>query len=356
MSQKRDSMGECVAKPGHASILKEKSGRTRIKKIILLTLTLASLVLSSIVLAADEPGSEDHPMVTRYEGSFIDGYEVKDYDSFRLPLGPAVRNAGGEKIPETQADLEGRITRILYRGPEGRSTLEILRNYQSALENGGFETLFTCGGDCGNNFAHLLYGPTEMRIRTTQNTTSAFDMPQDVRYLAAKLSAADRTVHVSLLVAFDNGFGPLSKTPVTLLEVIESRSMDTGMVTVDADAIGKGIDADGHMAIYGVLFDTDSANIKSESAPILAEIAKLLDARTELNILVVGHTDNQGAFEYNISLSSRRANAVARYLAETHGIDAGRMRAEGVGFLAPVASNDTPGGRALNRRVELVKQ
>ena len=323
---------------------------------VLTAWAMALMISTSAVNAADAPGSEDHPMVTRYAGSEIDGYEVKGYDSFRLPLGPAVRNTEGDKVPETQADLEGRITRILYRGPKDRSTLEILRNYQSALEEAGFEILYTCGSDCGNNFVHLLYGPTEMRIRATKNTTSAFDIPQDVRYLAAKLTSSERVVHVSLLVAFDNGFGALSKTPVTLLEIVESKSMDTGMVTVDAEAIGKGIDADGHMAIYGINFDTDSAGIKPESAPALAEIAEFLQSRPDLKILVVGHTDNQGTFEYNVGLSSRRANSVARYLTETHGVDGGRMRAEGVGYLAPVATNDTPEGRAKNRRVELVKQ
>ena len=163
-------------------------------------------------------------------------------------------------------------------------------------------------------------------------------------------------MHVSLLTAFDNGFGKLSKRPVTLLEVIESKSMDIDMVTVDAEAIGKGIDANGHMAIYGILFDTDSADINPESAPILAEIAKLLQARPSLNILVVGHTDNQGAYEYNMNLSGRRAGAVARYLADQHGLAPNRMHSAGVGFLAPVSSNDTPAGRAKNRRVELVKQ
>ena len=165
-----------------------------------------------------------------------------------------------------------------------------------------------------------------------------------------------RTVHVSLLTAFDNGFGDLSKRPVTLLQIIESKAMDTGMVMVDAEAIGKGIDAKGHMAVYGIQFDTGSAKIKPASASVLAEIAKLLQSRPSLNILVVGHTDNQGAFEYNLNLSSKRANSVARYLTKNHNIDQGRMRAEGVGFLAPVATNDTPHGRAKNRRVELVKQ
>jgi outer membrane protein OmpA-like peptidoglycan-associated protein len=220
----------------------------------------------------------------------------------------------------------------------------------TALEAAGFEILYSCGSDCGNNFAGVLYGPTEMRIHNTKTSGSAFDIPQDVHYLSAKMEDESRTVHIALLTAYDNGFGELSKTPVTLLQILESEAMDTGMVTVDAEAIGKGIDATGHMAIYGVQFDTNSANIKPESAPVLAEIAKLLVSRPSLEILVVGHTDNQGAFEYNISLSSQRANSVARYLTEIHGIDQNRMRAEGVGFLAPVASNETPDGRARNRR------
>ena len=327
------------------------------RQFALLTVALFFLAVPALrAQTSDAPGSEDHPIVSRYEGSVIDGYEVRTYDSFRLPLGPAVWNQDRVRVPEKQADLEGRVTRILYRGPQGRASLEILRNYQSALQGAGFEMLYSCDRDCGNNFAFLLYGPTEMRIRSDASTTSAFDLPQDVRYLAAKLTDGDRIVHVSILTAFDNGFGAQSKQAVTLLEIIESKSMDTGMVSVDAEAIGKGIDADGHMAIYGVMFDTDSANIKPESAPVLAEIAKLLEARPGLNILVVGHTDNQGAFEYNISLSSRRANAVERNLSEQHGIDAVRMRSEGVGYLVPVSTNDTPEGRAKNRRVELVKQ
>ncbi len=320
-----------------------------------LIVSLLCLAFPAMAQHADSPGSEDHPMVTRYEGSFIDGSEVRDFDEFVLPLGPAVRNADGARVPREQAALEGRITRILYRGPDGRSSLEILRNYQAAVEGAGFETLYTCGSDCGNNFAHLLYGPTELRIRSTRTSGSAFDIPQDVRYLAAKLEDGSRVVHVVLMTAFDNGFGALSKRPVALLQIIESQAMDTGMVSVDAEAIGKGIDATGHMAIYGILFDTGSAAIKPESGPALEEIAKLLQARPALNLLVVGHTDSQGSFESNMNLSSQRANSVVRYLAREHGIDAARLRAEGVGYLAPVASNDTPDGRAKNRRVELVK-
>jgi outer membrane protein OmpA-like peptidoglycan-associated protein len=330
----------------------------KVMKFILTIPGLACLMVSASTLAqnADSPGSEDHPMVTRYAGAFIDGYEVSDFDEYILALGPVAINEQGERVPKERAVLEGRITRILYRGPDGRSSLEILRNYQSAFEASGFETLFRCGSDCGHYFPGLLYGPTEMRITNTKTSGSAFDIPQDVRYLAAKMVDGNRTVHVSLLVAFDNGFGALSKRPVTLLEIIETKAMDTGMVTVDAEAIGKGIDSTGHMAIYGVLFDTGSADIKPESAPVLAEIAKLLEGRPTLNILVVGHTDNEGTHEYNMSLSSQRANSVVRYLAAENGVEKSRMSAAGVGFLAPVASNESAAGRAKNRRVELVKQ
>jgi OOP family OmpA-OmpF porin len=127
-------------------------------------------------------------MVTRYEGSFIDGYEIQEFEEFRLPLGPAVWNSDKEKVPREQVILEGQITRILYRGPDERSSLEILRNYQSALEAAGFEILYSCGDDCGNNFTMLLYGPMEMRIDNTKTSGSAFDMPQDVRYLSARMT------------------------------------------------------------------------------------------------------------------------------------------------------------------------
>jgi len=272
-------------------------------------------------------------------------------------VGPAVKDSEGRRVPSEKISLEGKITRTLYRGPKERSPLEILRNYQSALESAGFEILYTCGGkDCGKLFHWIFYKEMEQRILSTKTSGGAFDIPQDLHYVAAKGTAGDRTVHVSVLVAFDAGFSQLSKQPVTLVEVIESEAMDTGMVTIDAEAMAKGIDATGHIAIYGVYFDTNSAEIKAESSPTLTEISRLLTDRPSLKLLVVGHTDNQGDYDYNMGLSGRRAEAVARALSAEYGIDGSRLRSAGVGYLAPVASNDTAAGREKNRRVELVKQ
>jgi outer membrane protein OmpA-like peptidoglycan-associated protein len=305
----------------------------------------------------DSPGTADHPMVSRYSGSFIDGQQLLNFAAHTLPVGPAVKDAEGQRVPSDKLSLEGKVTRTLYRGPKERTTLEILRNYQSAIESAGFEMLYTCSGDdCGRLFHWLFYKEREQRILSTKTSGSAFDMPQDLHYLAAKGTAGGRTVHISVLVAFDGGFSKLSKQPVTLLEVIESEVMETGMVTIDAEAMAKGIDASGHIAIYGVYFDTNSAEIKPDSAPTLEEISKLLKGRPDLKLLVVGHTDNQGDYDYNMGLSGRRASSVVKSLQDQFGIDAGRLRAAGIGFLAPVASNDTAAGREKNRRVELVKQ
>ena len=319
-------------------------------------LVMVAATADTMAQEQDSPGTADHPLVSRYAGSFIDGQDVLEFTDYTLPVGPAVQDADGRRVPSEKVLLEGKVTRTLYRGPKERSTLEILRNYESALEAAGFEILLSCNErECGRLFHWIFYHDMGQRIRSTNSSGSAFDIPQKLRYVAAKGLVGDKLVHVSVLVAFDAGFSSLSKQPVTLLEVIESEAMDTGMVAIDAEAMAKGIDATGHIAIYGVYFDSDSAEIKAESSPALAEIARLLDMRPSLKLLVVGHTDNQGEYEYNIGLSGRRDTAVAEALINQYGIDGSRLRPAGVGYLAPVAANDTPAGREKNRRVELVK-
>ncbi len=319
----------------------------------LLCLVFGALLMPVALLGqtADIPGSADHPMVSRYAGSVIDGYQVSEFSDFDLPLGPAVRDDEGNRVASKQESLEGKITRIIYRGPQDRSTLEIFRNYSSALEDAGFQELFSCAGDegCGRLFWWLRFHG-DKAFKTSKSGT--FQNARDFRYLAMRRAAPDGITHVSLMIGIDVIF---SKKPMSLVEIIESEPMDTGMVTVDAEAMADGIDATGHIDLYGIYFDTNSAQIKPDSATTLEEIKTLMTSRASLGVLVVGHTDNQGGYDHNMDLSQRRAEAVVTAL-QGMGIQAGRLRAAGVGFLAPVATNDTPDGRAKNRRVVLVKQ
>jgi outer membrane protein OmpA-like peptidoglycan-associated protein len=143
---------------------------------------------------------------------------------------------------------------------------------------------------------------------------------------------------------------------IALLDVVEKAGMESGMVTVDAATMAREVRQSGHVALYGILFDTDQAVVKLESEPALVEIAKLLQQNAALRLYVVGHTDNVGSLDHNMALSDRRAAAVVQALTGKHGIAATRLRAVGVGPVAPVASNENEQGRAKNRRVELVVQ
>jgi outer membrane protein OmpA-like peptidoglycan-associated protein len=140
----------------------------------------------------------------------------------------------------------------------------------------------------------------------------------------------------------------------TQLDVVEVKAMEENLVVVDAAALADGIEREGSVSVYGILFDTDKADVKPESKPALDEIAKLLRERATLKLYVVGHTDMTGTLEHNRTLSAARAKAVAAALVGQYQIAPARLEGHGVGPLAPVASNASEAGRAKNRRVELV--
>ena len=111
-----------------------------------------------------------------------------------------------------------------------------------------------------------------------------------------------------------------------------------------------------HIAVDGIYFETGKSDLKPESEPAIAEMAKLLKDDAALKLYVVGHTDNAGALDGNMKLSQDRAAAVKAYLVQTFGVGAARLTTAGFGDTKPVAPNTTDDGRAQNRRVELVKK
>ena len=127
-------------------------------------------------------------------------------------------------------------------------------------------------------------------------------------------------------------------------------------VAESAPDFSKTLFSSGRYVTHGILFDTDSDRIKPESAPVLKMIAKALETNAALKLLIEGHTDSVGAADHNLDLSKRRAEAVKAVLASQFGVDAARLTTAGLGATKPVDSNDTPQGRAQNRRVEFVKQ
>ncbi|MBI2571794.1 MAG: OmpA family protein [Candidatus Schekmanbacteria bacterium] len=281
------------------------------------------LVFGSFVAVCPLLGTaraQDHPLIVPYEESKLFSKKTMEFDSYELRVGPL-----GKKDTIPVESIEGRLTRLEYRTPRERSALEVYRNYEAALLKAGFESLYACAG----------YG---------KGPTSCGDISG--HYLAARLRRPEGDVYVALKII---GYQ-------TLIVIVERKTMEGDKVRISAEALGEDIERAGHAAIYEILFDFDKAELKPESEPALAEIAKLLKERAELSVYVVGHTDSTGAVDHNLDLSRRRAAAVVAALAARHGVASSRMSSDGVGPLAPVASNRTEDGRARNRRVELVEQ
>lgn len=288
-------------------------------------------------------GSRDHPMISRYAGSTIIGYQGTIFNEFKLPIAKA-HGKGFDEVLK----IDGNVTRLVYSAPEGRTSLEVYRNYEKALEAAGFQSLFACAEtECGWMYKYSVkYAGHPPLVEYSLEG-------EDLRFLAAKLSRSEGDVYVSLAVLKST----LTKKGFTLahLDIIEIETMEEDMVHVDAEAMNEGIAAEGHVAIYGIYFGTDKVEPMPESAATLKEIVRLLSKNPDLEIYLVGHTDNVGKLAYNMDLSSRRAASVVKALIADYGVSADRVEAAGIGPLAPVASNRTDEGRAKNRRVELVE-
>jgi outer membrane protein OmpA-like peptidoglycan-associated protein len=144
------------------------------------------------------------------------------------------------------------------------------------------------------------------------------------------------------------------------LDMSNSPEGSTGLRKVrfaeSAPDVIKTVMASGRYVTHGILFDTDSDRIKPESAPVLRTIATAINADPGLKFLIEGHTDSSGQAAHNLDLSKRRAEAVKAVLVSQFGIEAARLTTAGLGSTKPIASNDTPQGRADNRRVEFVRQ
>jgi OmpA-OmpF porin, OOP family len=311
-----------------------------------------TVALGSDPITSDIPGAKDNPLLKRYEGSIIFQYSQKEFDEYSMALGKGLNPSGGGKSNEKEQTVEGRVTRISYVAPNGRSTLEVFRNYENELKAKGFQTIFTASKEeLGYDFQRR-YADIYSQVFGYSDFNS--------RYVAAKLSRPDGDIYVTVFVTGytygTTGDLKLEKNQsIVQVDIVETKPMEEKMVNVTAEKMASSIQDTGRVALYGIYFDFNKSDVKPESAATLEQIAKLLGSDTAMKLLVTGHTDNVGSFESNRTLSERRAQSVVRELVAHYSISNDRLFPFGVSFAAPAASNDAEEGRAKNRRVELVR-
>jgi OmpA-OmpF porin, OOP family len=277
------------------------------KSLIKLCVTFGVLLVATNILSAqeDRKNCKDHPLLSRMPNFYISSCRESDYDSHVFY--DDMRN---------KYAIEGRKCMIYYKIKEGfkpAGVVNIRKNYVNAIKKIGGTVL----KEGGYTYMKVVKDGKETWIELKLSTTTTGD-----NYT---------------------------------LTIVEKTVMDQAVVA-DPEAMAKDISSTGHVAVYGIYFDHDSYNIKTESDVSLNAIAEMLKSNRSLNVFIVGHTDMTGAFEYNIELSHNRAKAVADTLTDKYGIAANRLEAKGVGPLCPVSTNRTEKGRRLNRRVELVEK
>jgi len=270
-------------------------------------LIIVLAILQPVSAQEDSEGCKDPALFTRMPGYHIYRCEDLQFDKYDF----LVSNG------KTQS-VEGHHLKVLYDlndNVQTPSPLQTVRNYTNAIKKIGGQLIYEYN-DGG------------------------------VEYVILKVKKDNKEVWANISAS---GNGQVS------VDIIEKQEMNQDVVA-DASSMANSIKESGKVALYGIYFDTGKSALKPESQPALKEIAKLLGNDPALKLYVVGHTDNTGLFDSNMKLSMDRAMSVVNSLVTQYSINVARLKACGDGPTSPVATNSTEEGKALNRRVELVKQ
>jgi OmpA-OmpF porin, OOP family len=276
-------------------------------KKTLLSLFLACLTLLSF---SQKDNSEcldnTFKFFTIFDGFYLDYCNYAEFGSFEFNVDRGARSIKKEGVYREVWFRKKADTKRIVSG------LQILQNHVNAIKAAGGEVLKESDG----NIFKTTYNGKELWI-----------------YVNASAYNTD----------LDN-FG------------IFSVEVDVMKQEVTALDIKGTIASSGKIALYGILFDTGKSEIKSESEKAISSIATYLKENPEVNVYIVGHTDNIGDYAMNQKLSKARGESVKNYLVSIFSITPTRLSSDGVGPICPVTSNDTEAGRVLNRRVEIVKK
>ncbi|MCR9277378.1 MAG: OmpA family protein [Pseudomonadaceae bacterium] len=313
-------------------------------------------IIATAVAAKDVDGALEHPMFERYPGQVLAWQHIENYQPYKVAVGPV----SGYRTISEWIETQGRVTRTFYKYEgDDRTYSEVYKNYLDALQAEGFDILGQ--GNSADRKGVAVGSRQWMEVTFAENPATKpgavgtmFSGTSSSGGAGAIVATKERAAGTAYVVIYVEQH---SRNYIgTLIDIVEVESAETGLVVVDADAMGSDIDEYGRVVLDGIVFDFDKATLKAESKAALDAIAGYLKANSEKQFYVVGHTDSKGTFAYNSKLSSDRARAVADALKQGYDIAPDRLQPHGVGPLVPVFSNGSDSGRDKNRRVELVER
>ena len=286
---------------------------------------------ASSVQAAD---IADHPLIDSISNSTPTEIETAEAQTFNLITG--IQSIG---LQFDSVALVGRVTRIQYKNPNGRTPYSILKKYAKALKRADFEEIYRCTDQvCGPSYAGDRW--------TSFNGT--IEIEKDGAYVVGRRSGDGGDAYVAVAVA-----SQIHQITIIEADAAPIEQAQEPEAAIDMAPLSDALDQTGRVVVPGIAFE-NGAELKAGSQSGLAAIAQLLADRPNLKVWIVGHTDATGDAAVGLSLSSERAEMVKQALIAGHGIDPSRVEAFGVGPLAPSTSNATEAGRAANRRLEVV--
>jgi outer membrane protein OmpA-like peptidoglycan-associated protein len=268
---------------------------------LMLTLFAANLFAEE----GDSEGCTDTPQFSRMPGYIIQNCETNEFSFYEFPMADD---------DNTIQRVEGKYWMVDYyvkEGAKANSYLAIVRNYQNAITKAGGKVLYINDKDWFRLTGKIVKNGIETWV----------------------------DVHTR-----DEGAGYW----IYIIQKEEMKQDVTSSVMIDS------LKATGHVTL-AINFETGKSTVKQESQTILEHMIDLMINNPDLKVEIQGHTDNVGKPADNMKLSQDRADALKQVLIDG-GVAADRMTAIGYGDTKPVADNKTEEGKALNRRVELVKK
>jgi OOP family OmpA-OmpF porin len=272
--------------------------------------------------------------------------------SYSIPLAPY----DGRGVPTRT--VEGSLDQRAFQldAPD-QTTLALLAPLREQVLAAGYTVILDCEArDCGGfdfRYSTDVLPEPDMHVDLGDYRFLSAVKGQEVLSILVSRSALSGYVQITRVLPSAPPDAPPEK-PLAVVDLDLEVQRSVGSAVSGASEVDTALDETGKAVLDDLIFDSGSASLANGEYPSLAAVAAWLDANPDGSVALVGHTDASGSLTANIALSERRAEAVAEVLIETYGADRTRITAEGVGFLAPRATNQTEDGRKLNRRVEVV--